>query len=187
VIAWASLIVAAVGVLIALFAIVWTIHRDRLQTNALREESTERKAADAREEERREAELELLRARFQREEDQDAERLSARLVGETDGQQSGSDRGIEYTIRVRNMGPAPAEDAYVWLAEQLPGDVVGGAVTNQFRLGALAVADGWKECVLEQPPPTGGRVPRSGRIRAMWTDGRGEHRDQEIGDITVLR
>src|SRR4051794_28295043 len=57
----ASIIVAVISVLIAIAALGWTVYRDRRQTAALATESDERKAADAREEQRRDEELELVR------------------------------------------------------------------------------------------------------------------------------
>jgi uncharacterized repeat protein (TIGR01451 family) len=88
---------------------------------------------------------------------------------------------ITYTVRIRNVGQAAAEDVYVWLAERLPDGTFSGPVTPQHRVGAIKPQDGWVEWKHAQVPSAGGGRRRAGAVLADWTDGRGEQCGQDIG------
>jgi hypothetical protein len=174
---------AVVSVVIAAAALGWTIYRDRKQSEALADETRERKAADAREEERREEQLKLLRQQFERDQRRDQEHQRARLKADARLEETVAER-IVYTVRVRNVGQAAAEDVYVWLAERLSGGDFSGPVTPQHRAGTITPTDGWVEWKFAEPWRGGSR--RAGVVLALWTDGEGEHRDEEIGRATII-
>jgi hypothetical protein len=145
---WASLVVAIAGVLVAAAALGWTIRRDRAQTAALDTERSERKAADEREEHRRDEELGLLRARVARDEE-------AVLVAHGTGAASGSGQGIDLPVTIRNVGRAPALDVLVWLALETPGIAAkdSGGLTERRAVGVIAPSDQPLEITFTQPGP----------------------------------
>jgi len=163
--ALASLIVAVASAVVAAGALVWTIARDRKQTAALARKSEERKRAD------------LQRRREER---------IADLIAEA-GPRSGSSRGIDHTIRLRNVGRAAARDVHVWLALLLQDDEVSAPASYITRVGSVIRDDGSLECTVTQRQPEDARLEHPSVILASWNDGNGAHRDQEIGRLGVPR
>lgn len=163
--AWVSLFLGLGGLIVAAIALRHTIVRDREQTKALADEREERKAADERAERRQ---------------------LAANLVAESMGSSS-SDRGTDYTIKVRNVGQSPAREVNLHLAERLPDGALSGATTLGTPVGTLVAGDGWQDCTLHSVHPcrSDGRR-RSGVIVAYWIDGNGDHRDVDIGRADLV-
>lgn len=152
--------VAWLSLVVAVGALGVAVLTDRRQSRALKLEETARK--------------------------EDFQRVQGTtLVGEQNGS-SGSSAGVEYPTRVRNLGPAPAKNVQVWIAERLPGGELAGAVTNPASFPVLIAEDGWREFSLHQPPRDEIR-PRAGVIVAYWEDGNGEHRDVVIGTCQIQR
>ena len=108
------------SLVIAGAAFAWTIYRDIAQRRALARETGERKAADAREEERRREEITLLKREVAGAEDR-RENREARLVGLNTGTSSGSSGGVDFPMSVQNDGDAPAQDVALWLTLDEPG------------------------------------------------------------------
>ena len=118
---------------------------------------------------------------MQRDERRNHEQSAAQLVGEHVREDS-SYGGIDYTIKVRNVGKSPARDVSLCLAERSTEGELSSPVTMKTRLGTLAPGDDWLECTLRSPEPRRpDRLHRRGTIVAYWVDGNGEHRDREIG------
>jgi hypothetical protein len=186
----ASLIVAVLGVA---WNIGWNVWRDRRTTLALESERDERRDQLALENGRREEELQLLRLQVEHQ-SQEANRSAeaairrAELVARATGY-SGSTRGVEFPIAIRNVGEGVARDLSVWLAiAPTGGDAVESAasVTQAHEIGALTRDEGEVKFGLEQQGASaGGGVPRDGLIVASWLDDAGKH-VAAVGKLTVF-
>jgi hypothetical protein len=192
---WAVLI-AGGSLLVACTALVWTIHTDQQQRKALARESAERKAADAREEHRRNEELEVHREHLRQAEAHDRDQRVAMLVGKQLGSPydllinrvSRVEDGVEYIIQIRNLGPAAAEDVSVLIAER-GSDGIARSVTGAKKLGAMLAGEDWVTLRLLHRDPIVGTNDAShtyGLIWASWIDGRDGLRNEEIGLISIF-
>ena len=160
-VSWLSLCVAALALIVTIIGQGVSIRANGRQTKALEREEQERK--------------------------DDFRRVQgATLVADQSGSFSGSSAGVDYPARIRNLGPAPARNVQVWIAERLPDGELVGAVTNPESFTALIPEDGWRDFTLHQPPRDDHR-PREGVIVAYWEDGNGRsvHRDRHLPDRTV--
>lgn len=166
-----TLAIAIIGAVTGILALVWSIYQGRVSL-----------AASQREEERREKEIALARSEFELRLKNERTDQAAVLVAKSTGY-SGSDRGVDFPVSVRNVGLAPAQDVTVWLARdepELP------AVSPPHELGPVAQHDNPAKILLTQPAPfLGGKVPRPGRIVASWNDGNGEH-TEPIGKLEIF-
>jgi hypothetical protein len=169
-------------------ALAWTIYRDIAQRRALARERRERKAADAREEERRHAEISSLKRDIPHAGDRREDR-EARLVGLNTGASSGSNNGVDFPMSVQNDGGAPAHDVALWLTLDEPGIAPGDAqrLTEPHSFAVVMPGDPSLPFNLRQAGPFyGARVERNGLLVAAWRDGTGDHVDT-IGRLTVFQ
>jgi hypothetical protein len=179
--------IAIGSLIIAVFALGWTVYRDIATRADLRRESEERKDQLAREEGRREEELRLLRLQVERQIESIRADDRAELVGKSTGY-SGDSSGVTFPMSVRNIGPAVARDVRVWLAIAPVGDdpVSGATITTPHDLGPLVPNEPPAKFNLHQAGASvGGGVPRDGLIIASWTDESGD-RMEPIGKLTVF-
>jgi hypothetical protein len=194
---WA-VIIAGGSLLVACTALVWTIHTDQQQRKALARESAERKAADAREERRRNDELEIHREHLRQAEAHDRDQRVAMLVGKQLGSPydllinrvSRVEDGVEYIVQIRNLGPAAAEDVSVLIAER-GSDAIARSVTGAKNLGAMLAGEDWVTLRLLHRDPivgtgTDDASHTDGLIWASWIDGRDGIRNEEIGLISIF-
>lgn len=107
----------------------------------------------------------------------DRRQLAADVVAEHVSDAS-SERGVDYTIKVRNVGQSPAREVQLHLAERVDG--LSGAVTLFTHVGTLAPGDDWEPCTLSSGghPRRRDGLARAGIIVGYWIDGNGEHRQQ---------
>jgi hypothetical protein len=101
------------SLIVALFALAWTVYRDIATRSDVRQERTDRKDQLAREEGRREEEIRLLRLQVERQ--SKSNEATAELVGKSTGW-SGDSTGVTFPMSVRNVGSGVARDVIVWLA-----------------------------------------------------------------------
>ena len=168
-------------------ALAWTIYRDIALRRALARERRERKAADARQEERRHAELTIVKRETPRPSERREDR-EARLVGLNTGTSSGSSDGVDFPMSIRNEGDAPAQDVALWLTLDEPGIAPKDAqrLTEPHSFAVVMPGDPSLPFNLRQAGPFyGARVERNGLIVASWRDGSGGHVDK-IGRLTVF-
>jgi hypothetical protein len=172
------------SLIVALFALAWTVYRDIATRSDVRQERTDRKDQLAREEGRREEEIRLLRLQVERQ--SKSNEATAELVGKSTGW-SGDSTGVTFPMSVRNVGSGVARDVIVWLA--LATDDADAAaqprVSGSHDLGPLAPNDPASTFSLQQTgAAAGGGVPRDGLIVASWNDG-SDH-IEAIGKLTVF-
>ena len=89
--------------------------------------------------------------RKQADEQRRREERSAQLIAEAIRRRDSS-RGIDHTIRLRNVGPAAARDVYVWLALLLAGDEVSAPASYQTHVGSVVPDDEWIAFTVTQGP-----------------------------------
>ena len=169
-------------------ALAWTVYRDIAQRRALARETRERKAGDAREEERLRGEFTILKRKVTRAEDRRDTR-EVRLVGLKTGTSSGSNSGVDFPMSVQNDGDAPAHDVALWLTLDESGVALEDALalTQPQSFAVVMPGDPPLPFNLRQAGPfSGARVERDGLIVASWRDGTGDHVDK-IGRLTVFQ
>lgn len=177
--------IAIGSLIVAVFALGWTIYRDIATRGDLKQERADRKDQLAREEGRREEEIRLLRLQVERQ--TQTTQTRAELVGKSTGY-SGDSSGVTFPMSVRNVGSAVAHDVTVWLALATDEPVAAAqpGVSGRHELGALVPNDPPSAFALQQPGASaGGGVPRDGLIIASWRDDTGEHLEA-IGKLTVF-
>ena len=176
------------SLVIAGAALAWTVYRDIAQRRALARETGERKAADARAEERRHEEITVLKREAAGAEDR-RENREARLVGLNTGTSSGSSDGVDFPMSIRNEGDAPAQDVALWLTLDEPGIAPKDALplTQPHSFAVVPPGNAALPFNLRQTGPFyGARVERDGLIVAAWRDESGDHVDK-IGRLTVFQ
>lgn len=89
-------------------------------------------------------------------------------------------KSIEHRFILNCVGPAPAQDVYVWLAYGLELDT---RRTDEKHLGLLGVGQE-RSFGFVETKFAGGCVPREGALMCRWTDGNGEH-TKSLLDVTV--
>ena len=169
-------------------ALAWTIYREIAHRHALAHETRERKAADAREEERRREEIADLKRKVAGAGDRRQSR-EARLVGVNTGGSSGSNSGVDFPMSVQNDGGAPAHDVELWLTLDEPGVAPREAhrLTQPHAFAVVMPGSPALQFNLTQAGPFyGARVERDGLVVASWKDGNGDHVDK-IGRLTVFQ
>lgn len=177
---------AALAIASAAFA--WTVYRDIAQRRALARETRERKAGDAREEERLRDEFKILKRKVTRAEDRRDIR-EARLVGLKTGTSSGSNSGVDFPMSVQNDGGAPAHDVALWLTLDESGIAPKDALVLTQPQSFAVVMPGAPPLpfsLRQAGPFAGARGERDGLIVASWRDGTGDHVDK-IGRLTVFQ
>jgi hypothetical protein len=113
-------------------------------------------------------------------------RLAADVAAEQTGESS-SERGVDYSIKVRNVGHSAAREVNLSLTERLPDGTLAGVVTYWTRVGTLPAGDDWLECTLRSGHPRrADGVGRAGVIVANWIDGTGQHSDQVVGPAHIV-
>jgi hypothetical protein len=183
--------IAVGSLIVAVFALAWTIYRDIATRADVRQERADRKDQLAREEGRREEEIRLLRLQVERQQaisdaTERAEVKSADLIGKSTGY-SGHSGGVDFPMSVRNVGTGVARDVRIWLAFQSSdGAASAAAATGAHELGALVPNDPPATFTLTQANASaGGGVPRDGLIFAEWKDDAGDH-SEPIGKLTLF-
>jgi len=169
-------------------AFAWTVYRDIALRRALTRETRERKAGDARREERARDEFTILKRKATRAEGRRDTR-EARLVGFKTGTSSGSNSGVDFPMSVQNDGGAPAHDVALWLTLDEPGVAPRDAhrLTQPHAFAVVMPGSPALQFNLTQTGPFyGARVERDGLVVASWKDGNGDHVDK-IGRLTVFQ